>query len=618
MELKKNITKKNISDYFSKDKNVSDYILDFLASKNVKYVFVLTGGAIAFTIDSFSKRKDIKYVCVQHEQAAAMMADAYSRVGPGYAATMSTSGPGATNLVTGVGCSYFDSIPNLHITGQVNLHEQRGSMEGTSDSRQIGFQETDIVSIISPITKKAIQLKNANEIFGTLDELYDISISGRPGPVLLDLPMNLQRLPLPKKLYRSNKKTTAVKKSKVNYKSIIKLLKSSIRPVIIAGGGIRISNAVKEFNELIKNLKIPVVTAWSGIDSIDYNNKQYIGHIGVYGSRGGNFSVQNADLIISLGSRLDTRVTGGRPETFARNSKLIMVDIDRGELSKRRGLVPFKEICEDVSVFMKELNHAAKALNYTCLSKHDVWLNKCLSWKSIYPTVSEEFAVNDQFVNPYIFVEELSSHLKTNDIVIPDDGAHLTWFMQAFKLKLGQRVFSSFANSPMGYSFPASIGASIALNKKRIICIDGDGSFQINMQELQTVVQEKLPIKIIIMNNAGYGIIKQFQELYMGKRFNATGIGVSAPNYKKIAKAYGLRYRSIRKNKNIKRIVKKILCENGASITDVFIHPNQKIFPKLTFGNPIENLSPCLSKADMQRNMLVHFKDSEESFIEAN
>ena len=597
------------------DKNTSDAILDFLVSKGVNTVFLLTGGAIAFTVDAFSKRKDISYVCVQHEQAAAMMADAYARIKNNFAATMTTSGPGATNLITGIACSYFDSIGNIHITGQVNLSEQRGGMPGTNQSRQIGFQETDIVSIAKPITKKAVQLKSSDNILDVLDDLYKCSQSGRSGPVLLDLPMCMQRNIVKRKIYKDNKNEYAVKAKKKSIKKIFKIINKAQRPIIVAGGGIRYSNAVNEFNNLIKKLNIPVVTTWSGIDTIDHKSPLYYGHIGVYGSRAANFCVQNSDCIISLGSRLDTRITGGKPGTFGRDAKILMIDIDKGELKKRRGLKPHMEIQEDCKEFLSRCKN-----NISLFKKRDIndWLNYCNSVKIKYPTVSKDFSKDNKYVNPYLFSRELSNQLNSKDIIIPDDGGHLTWFMQSFELKIGQRVFSAFGNSPMGYSFPAAIGASIASRKKRVICIDGDGSFQINMQELQTVVNEKLPIKIFIYNNNGYGIIKQFQSLYLGGRYNASGKGVSIPNYKKIARAYDIQYMSVSRNSSSNRIIKKALKSKNACIIEVFIHPEQKIVPKLAFGNPIEDLEPQLSREEFHNNMINKAIIPDSKLVEAN
>ena len=378
---------------------------------------------------------------MQHEQAAAMMADAYARITNNYAATMVTSGPGATNLITGIACSYFDSIPNIHITGQVNLLDQRGGMPDTMGSRQIGFQETDIVSISKPVTKKSYQLKKDDNIYEVLESLYNYSMDGRKGPVLLDLPMCLQR-----NIVKKNNKVRKVRKVKKNKKStsnkviktIINILQRSVRPVIIAGGGIRNSQSVDKFNNIIKKLNIPVVTTWSGMDVIDNNNPLYFGNIGVYGSRAANFCVQNADYILSLGSRLDTRITGGNPKTFARNAKLIMVDIDKGELDKKRGLNPYLKINADCSNFIDNLNKNISLCGPLNLNS---WFNYNKNLKYKYPTVCKNFSSNNNFINPYLFVEELAHQLNRKDIIIPDDGGHLTWFMQAFKVKLGQRVF---------------------------------------------------------------------------------------------------------------------------------------------------------------------------------
>ena len=448
-----------------------------------------------------------------------------------------------------------------------------------------------------------------------MDDLYKCSQSGRAGPVLLDLPMCMQRNIVKRKIYKDNKNEYAVEAKKKSIKKIFKIINKAQRPIIVAGGGIRYSNAVNEFNNIIKKLNIPVVTTWSGIDTIDHKSPLYYGHIGVYGSRAANFCVQNSDCIISLGSRLDTRITGGKPGTFGRDAKILMVDIDKGELKKRRGLKPHMEIQEDCKEFLNRCKN-----NISLFKKRDIndWLNYCNSVKIKYPTVSKDFSKDNKYVNPYLFSRELSNQLNSKDIIIPDDGGHLTWFMQSFELKIGQRVFSAFGNSPMGYSFPAAIGASIASRKKRVICIDGDGSFQINMQELQTVVNEKLPIKIFIYNNNGYGIIKQFQSLYLGGRYNASGKGVSIPNYKKIARAYDIQYMSVSRNSSSNRIIKKALKSKSACIIEVFIQPEQKIIPKLAFGNPIEDLEPQLSREEFYNNMINKAIIPDNKLIEAN
>ena len=593
--------------------NLSDYVLNFLVKKKIKQVFLITGGAISFMVDAFSRNKKIKYTSVGHEQAAAMMADAYSRLGPNFSCTMVTSGQGATNLLTGIACSYFDSIPSLHICGQVNTYEQQSSNKSTHKVRQVGFQETDIVTISKPITKFSYKLNDPSEIKYILEKSYHIATTGRPGPVLLDIPMDLQR----KKINFNKLKSFKTKKEKrkkidkkLNY--IIKQIKKAQKPVLILGGGIKYAKAEKKLNLFLKKINIPIVTTWSGVDLIDHDEKKYIGNIGVYGSRAANFTVQNSDLILSLGSRLDTRVTGGIPKSFARKAKKIVIDIDRHELNKKRGLVVDFKVNVNVKFFLEEFikNNKEKIFKNN-------WLNKCYLWKKKYPIMQKIFFNDKKFVNPYVLIDDLSKKLSKNSIIVADDGGHLTWTIQAFKVKYGQKLFSAFGNSPMGYALPASIGASIAKNKSKVICIDGDGSIQINIQELHTVDKLKLPIKIFILNNNGYGIIKQFQELYLGKRFEASGKGVSNPNFKKISKAFNINYNLI-KNHNDLKYIKKIISSKSPEIIEVMIKSNQKIIPKLQFGNPIEDMSPLLPRKEFFNNMDIKTINRDKKIFEAN
>ncbi len=599
--------------------NLSDFVLDFLIAKKIKNVFLITGGAISFMVDSFSRRKKIKYTCVAHEQAAAMMADAYSRVGPNLSCTMVTSGPGATNLITGIACSWFDSIPSIHITGQVNSYEKQGAQPGTKKTRQIGFQETDIVSITKPITKFSYQLKNPNEIKYILDKAVHLATSGRPGPVLIDIPMDFQKAEInPKNLKKFIPLKDKIKKNllKFKVKKTITLLNKAKRPVIILGGGLKISKSEKELLESLKKIRIPIVTTWSGVDLIDHKDKFYVGNVGVYGSRAANFAVQNSDVLLCLGSRLDTRITGGVPSSFARESKVIVVDIDKNELSKKRGLNIHLKINFNLKDFLICFN---KNLIKKGIDKKE-WSKICLNWKKKYPIIKKDYFNQKKFVNPYVFISELSKVCNKNSIIIADDGGHLTWAIQGFKVKKGQKLFSAFGNSPMGYAFPASVGASIAKKKGKVICIDGDGSLQINIQELQTVAENKLPIKIIVLNNNGYGIIKQFQELYLGGRYEATTkkTGVSNPNFKKVSKAYGINYNVIKSNKNIFKVLRRTINSTKPEFIEVMLKPDQKIIPKLQFGNPIEDLSPLLPRKEFAENMFVKTAKRSKKIFEAN
>jgi acetolactate synthase I/II/III large subunit len=599
--------------------NLSDYVLKFLVSKKIKNVFLLTGGSISFMVDSFSRTKKIKYTCVAHEQAAAMMADSYSRIGPNLSCTMTTSGPGATNLITGIACSWFDSIPSLHITGQVNSYEKQGAQKGTKNTRQVGFQETDIVSITKPITKFSHQLKKPDDIKYILEKATYLAQSGRPGPVVIDIPMDFQKVKInPSKL--KGFKVPRIKNNKRllknNINRIINLLKKSKRPVVILGGGIKISKSQQLIKKTISSFNLPFVTTWSGVDLIDHDNRKYIGNIGVYGSRPANFAVQNSDLLISLGSRLDTRITGGVPSSFARGAKVVAVDIDKDELSKKRGLKLSLKVKTDLFYFLNQFNLEIKKIKIDKVK----WLDKCNEWKSSYPIIKKEYYNQKKFVNPYVFINELSKILKKKDVIIADTGGHLTWAIQSLKVKIGQSFFSAFGNSPMGYALPASIGASIFMNKGKVICVEGDGGLQINIQELQTIVANKLPVKLIILNNNGYGIIKQFQELYLNKRYNATipSTGVTNPNFKKVSEAYGINYTLIKNHKNIKNILKKPINSKKAEIIDVILKPDQKIIPKLQFGNPIEDLSPLLPRKEFNKNMFVKKISNIKKIFEAN
>tara|TARA_B100000787_G_scaffold97812_1_gene72165 strand:- start:1049 stop:2632 length:1584 start_codon:yes stop_codon:yes gene_type:complete len=527
---------------------------------------------------------------------------------------MVTSGPGATNLITGIACSYFDSIPSLHICGQVNTYEQQDGDKSTKKVRQVGFQETDIVSIAKPITKYAYKIKDASEIRYVLEKAHYIATSGRPGPVLIDIPMDLQRVKVDPNRLKSFK--PKINKKKINYKNIIvkieNLLKKSKKPVIILGGGIKYGKSELNLINFLKTFKTPVVTTWSGVDLVDYNNSNYIGNIGVYGSRAANFTVQNSDLILCLGTRLDTRVTGGVPKSFARKAKKIVVDIDKYELGKKRGLKIDLKIELDIKTFFQEYTKYKK-ININ----REEWLLRCNNWKVKYPTILKEFYKEKNYVNPYVFIDKLSKSLNNKDIIIADDGGHLTWTIQSFKVKFGQKLFSAFGNSPMGYALPASIGASIAKNNKRIICIDGDGSIQINLQELHTIDKLRLPVKIFILNNDGFGIIKQFQDLYLGKRYEASGKGVSNPNFKKVSNAFNINYNLIKNHSDLKKL-DKIISSKKPEIIEIKLKNNQKIIPKLQFGNPIEDLSPLLPRNEFYKNMDISLIRRDKKIFEAN
>ncbi len=591
----------------------SDYIVDFLVTEKARTVFLITGGAIAHVVDSVGRRKeergDIDFVAVQHEQSGAMAAEAYSRLATeqGLGVMMATSGPGATNLITGMCGCWFDSIPALFITGQVNTKEAQTTAKTLP--RQVGFQETDIVSIAKPITKYSVQVTDPKMLRYELEKAVAIARSGRPGPVLVDVPVDLQVVdldPHTMKGFVADEVVVSLDSAperKTKLSQALTLIQDAERPVLLLGGGVRLARAEGDVLALVEKLGIPTVVSWSGFDLIPHDHPLFAGHIGVYGNRAGNFVVQNADLLLSIGSRLDTRQTGGRVETFARAAKKIMVDIDTNEINKGRGLSIDVGIVADAKMFITE---CVAALAATSLPDISAWKGTVSAWKKAYGGSVEKGEAGGP-MNSYDFLSILSEALPENQVTIADEGGNLVWTMQSFKVKKGQRVISTFGNSPMGYALPAAIGAATARKGESIICIDGDGGFQMNIQELQTLVHYQLPVKVFIMNNRSMGIIKQFQDLYFGSRYIATTEqgGYTSPNFAEVAKAYGLTTFTVSSLTDAQQVISQALATPGPVLVDVLIDEDQKLSPKLEFGRPIEDMAPYLDRKELAETMII-------------
>ncbi len=589
---------------------LSDYVLDYLKEQGIRHAFLITGGAIMNIVNSFDENKNLKYICTTQEQGAAIAAEAYSRITKNLGVAMATSGPGATNLITGIGCAYFDSIPALYITGQVNTNES--TWEG--GPRQVGFQETDIVSIVKPITKFAVKVDNPEEIKFYLDKAIHIAKSGRPGPVLIDIPMNVQRA----EIETSKLKSYIPEKTEIDYEMLNKkidkmtdMIKESERPIIILGAGVKIGNAENETRKFVEKLGIPVCLTWGAMDLLPHNHPLFAEGFGVSANRAGNFAVQNSDLIISLGSRLDTRQTGGRPETFARGAKKIVLDIDKDELYKGRGLKIDLDINFDINDFLKEIDKKIIQIKINDLNE---WKKRIKEWKEKYPICLPEYYKQEDKVNPYVFMESLSEECREGDIIITDAGGNLTWTMQGFKIKEGQKLFSAYGNSPMGYSLPAAMGASIAADKP-VICIIGDGGIKMNINELETIVKYKIPIKIFVINNHEYGIIKQFQDVWLNSCYKATCVdgGLGDPDFLKIANAYEMTSCQINNHKELRGKIKEVLSFDGPILCSVELKCGEKIKPKLEFGKPIEDPSPLLDREEFKRNMIVQVWEAENN-----
>ena len=575
---------------------LTDYIAEYI-SKIADNVFVGQGGNIIHVLDSLGKRKDIKIIPSQNEQGAAIAADAYSRFNEKkIGVTATTSGPGMLNLMQGIACSFFDSIPTVHFVGAVVTNQLRKNKK----IRQIGFQEMEVVDIVKPITKYAVLLKDKNMIKYELEKMLYYAKEGRQGPVLMDLPDDLQRAYINPKKLKSFTPPKRLKKKILFEKKFLNLIKNSKRPLIVVGHGVNLSNTKKELYKFISKTGIPFSPSWATVDLFTSEDKLNAGTFGVAATRYGNFAIQNADLLISLGCRLNTQITGSNLKSFAPNAKKIVVDIDNNEFKKTNGLKYDLKINLNLKDFFKTINPKIK--NKKNYSK---WISNFRLWKLKYPIVQQEYYRQTKKCNPYVFFRSLSEQTGKNDVLIPDASANLIWAMQSFKVK-GQKIFTALNHSPMGYSMPATIGAYLADKTKNVICTIGDGSMQMNIQELATISHFNLPIKIFVINNKGYGLIKQTQDTWLDSR--RVGVdsrsGLAMPNLIKIANAYGIKTVEINNHKEMDKKLRGVLKSKFPVLCDVKVDEKQKVIPKLEFGREIQDLSPRLNQEEMNLNMI--------------
>ena len=587
---------------------LSDYVIDFIVKEGVSHIFEFIGGAITHLIDSTAARDDIRCVSVHHEQTGAFAAEAYARINGRLGVAMATSGPGALNMVTGIGSCWFDSVPCLFITGQVNTYEYKFD----KPVRQIGFQETDIVSVARPLTKYAELVAQPEKIRHCLEKAVYLARSGRPGPVLLDLPMDVQRAQIePGELasffdsdeYRMMEVAPACGEREL--KETVRLLAAAQRPVILAGGGVRTAGAADALCGLVEKTGIPVVTSLMGLDVIPHDDPAFFGMIGAYGNRFSNLALANCDFLLILGARLDSRQTGTRPDTFARAAKRVQVDIDPAELNaKVRVDLPVR--C-DVGEFLTALN--AKLARAPKPDLAD-WYRVMEGYRTAYPTRSPatEFAN----IDPNLFMELLSEQCGEGDMVCLDVGQNQMWAGQSFRLKRGQRMLISGGMGAMGFALPAALGAAKAAPGKRAVVISGDGGIQVNIQDLDTIVNHQLPVKIFIMNNGCLGMVRQFQDMYFGGRRQSTVIGYGCPDLVKIAAAYGFPTFSIASMEGAAEIIDRALALDGPAFVDIMLEQTTCVNPKLVVNRPIEDMSPHLDREELQDIMLIDMIDEKD------
>jgi len=584
---------------------LSDYVMNFIKEQGVDDVFMLPGGGAIHLIDSLGKSK-LNYICNLHEQASSISAGAYSEYTNNLGVCLITTGPGGTNTITGVAGAWLDSIPVLFISGQVQTKDIN-----TSNVRQIGFQEINIVDIVKPITKYAVTVTNPLMIRYHLERAIYTATHGRKGPVWIDIPLDVQATNISPEALNYYREPEITKHSIEDIVSeIIADLNNSKKPIILAGNGIRSSKAINDFLELIDILKIPVLTTWKAIDFLEEEHPLYVGRPGGVGQRGANFSQQNSDFFISIGARLDHGQIAYKQELFAPKATKVIVDIDCNEISKFKMDIKYK-ITSDARNFIKEFIKQKNKVNINC----ENWLSKCKHLQEKYPVCLPEYWKENDHVNNYVFIEALSKVLPEGSLVIPgSSGCCSEVTMQTLKMKKGMRVFNTEGLGSMGFGIPAAIGACIASGKQETICIDGDGGFVMNIQELETVRRLNLPIKFFVINNNGYVSIRNTQD----KHFNGVHIasdndsGLTLPSWSKIANAFDITYIKIDSHNKINEQIKLILDSSGPVICDVKVSYNHITAPKVSVqknkdgsfsARPMEDMEPFIDRKEFEENM---------------
>ena len=603
---------------------VADYIADFFVQRGMQDVFMITGGGAMFINDAIGRQPLLRYWTNHHEQASAMAAESYARLNGKMAPLCVTSGPGGTNAITGVWGAWVDSIPMLVISGQVR---QNNTVQFTNlPLRQYGDQEFNIVECVRTFTKIDVQINDPSRIRYELERAYHLALEGRPGPVWLDIPLDVQSAdvdPVELEGYASNTCFEGTDEVSSDYEqkltTLIHRLSEAVRPVLLLGPAVRSAGVRSEIMQLVEKMQIPVVTAWNAHDLIAFEEPLYIGRQGHPGDRAANFAVQNADFLLILGSRMGVRQVGLAWESFSRESYRVMVDIDENELHKPNFCVDLP-ICSNLRDFVYCFKHKIEGTSIIWQDTTN-WVAWCQERKRKYPVVQKEYYRKADQINPYCFIDELWKLLPNDAIIVSGNGTACTCSFQAAKIREGQRLYTNVGCAAMGYDLPAAIGAAIASGKP-VICLAGDGSLQMNIQELQTVVQYHLPIKLFVLNNAGYHSIRQTQANFFNGKFVGCDrdTGVSFPDMEKISYAYGINYFRCEGQFQMPATLTAVLSSSGAAICEVILDIIQPFAPRTSSGKrkdgslysrPLEDLAPLLERDELRSNMLIPILEFE-------
>lgn len=592
---------------------LADYLMERVAAEGVKHVFMLPGGGAMHLNDALGKSDALRFVCNLHEQASAIAAEAYARVTNGLGVAMVTSGPGGTNAITGVAGAWLDSTPVLFVSGQV----KRADLKGATGLRMLGVQEIDIVSLVSPITKYAVTVTDPTTIRYHFERALHEARTGRRGPVWLDIPLDVQAIDVDPDTLVGFERSLTVDVSwpelPAQVARVVELLSTAERPVLLVGNGVRLAGGAEMFPPFVERLGVPVLTTWLGLDLIGDDHPLLVGRPGAIAPRGANFALQNADLLIVLGARMDMALTAYAHDRLARGARKVFVDLDAAEIEKMRTPIDVP-IVADARDFMEEMLQQLAGRAH--VGDFAAWIARCRDWKARYPVVLPEHRERTGHPSLYHVADVLSDELDETDVIAPgSSGFAVEIFLLVLRVKAGQRVFHNRGTGAMGFGLPASIGACVGSGGRRTICVDGDGGFQMNVQELATVATNRLPIKFFVVNNDGYASIRTSQSNYFGRLVGADATsGLGMPSLEKLADAYGIPFARIDDARDLRAGIRAVLDAPGAMLCEVVTPRDEPRGPRVAsmqrpdgtmVSRPLEDLWPFLDRDEFLANMIV-------------
>jgi len=595
---------------------VTDYICNYLSARGIRDIFMISGGAAMHLNDSVGRHPGLKYLCPHHEQAAAIAAEGYARASGKMSVVIVTSGPGSTNTLTGVIGQWLDSVPVLYLSGQVKQETTIESCRGLG-LRQLGDQEINIGDIVRPVTKFAATVEDPHRIRWYLEKALYLATHGRFGPAWLEIPLDVQAATVEEDTlapYDPSEDELRIDRAELGARvgRLVEMLTKAQRPIFLAGQGIRLSGGIEIFREVVDKTGMPVVTSFCGFDLLPSDHPLYAGRPGTMGTRFGNFALQNADLLLSVGSRNNIRQVSYNWGLFARGAQKVIVDIDEAEL-KKPTVTPDLPIHADAGEFLAELKRQLEGVD---LPSWEKWVHWCIQRAQKYPVVLPEYWQKSEWINPYCFIDVLTRSLDENAVVVAGNGTACVTLFQAGIVREGQRFFWNSGCASMGYDLPAAIGACAALSKQPVICLAGDGSLQMNIQELQTIVTHDLPIKLFVLNNNGYSSIRQTQDAFFEGRYVGCDpcSGVRFPDIRKVARAYGLSTELIADQDKMKGQIQGVLAARGPVVCEVMLSTTQRFMPRVSsekkpdgtvVSKPLEDMYPFLPRDEFRRNMII-------------